>query len=99
MLGEKGQKGAKQKEKSGVKGDDARKVRMVRNKTRSMYSKVKRCGFDFKDAYEQKPRTHQTSPESWSWEKHILSKSGSTGLNHDHKVSDACSDVPALLRQ
>ena len=30
MLGEKGQKGAKQKEKSGVKGDDARKVTMVR---------------------------------------------------------------------
>ena len=30
MLGEKGQKRAKQKDMSGVKGDDARKVRMVR---------------------------------------------------------------------
>ena len=30
MLGKKDQKGAKQKEKSEVKGDDARKVRMVR---------------------------------------------------------------------
>ena len=30
MLGEKGQKGAKQKEKSGLKGDDDREVRMVR---------------------------------------------------------------------